>query len=94
MKTIRSHLPPLIGLFILLALTCASSYLRLGAGNLALTLGISMAKTALVVFFFMELRKPEILFRLAAFVGILWLVIYFMLILTDYSTRFPGILLG
>lgn len=94
MKAIRSHLLPLAGLLVLLALTLAGSYLRLGAGNLALTLGISIAKMLLIACFFMELRKPGILFRLAAFAALIWLAIYFMLILTDYGTRFPGNLLG
>lgn len=94
MKIIRPHLLPLACLLLLLALTFGSSYLRLGAGNLVINLLISTAKMLLVACFFMELRKPGILFRLAAFAGLMWLAIYFLLILTDYGTRFPGILLG
>ena len=94
MKLIRPHLAPLVGLLALLAITCGCSYLRLGAGNTIINMGVSVAKMLLVVCFFMELRKPGILFRLAAFAGLVWLLIYFMLILSDYSTRFPGNLLG
>ncbi len=94
MKVLRAHLGPLLGLFVLLALTLGSSYLRLGAGNLALTLGISLAKTVLVAAFFMEVRKAGILVRVAAFAGLLWLILYLMLILTDYATRHPENLLG
>lgn len=94
MKTIRPHLLPLAGLLLLLALTCTSSYFRLGNGNLAITMAISTAKTVLIACFFMELRKPGTLFRLAAFAGLMWLAIYLMLVLTDYGTRFPGNLLG
>ena len=94
MKAVRGHIGPLVGLFILLALTCGTSYLRLGAGNLALTLGISMAKTVLVAAFFMEVRKASVLVRLAAFAGLTWLIVYLMLILTDYATRHPQNLLG
>jgi caa(3)-type oxidase subunit IV len=93
MKAIRSHLMPLAGLIVLLGLTLASSYLRLGVGNLIVTLTISTLKMLVVACFFMELRKPGILFRLAAVAALLWLTIFLMLILTDYGTRFPGNLL-
>ena len=94
MKFIRPHLLPLAGLLILLALTAASSFFNLGAGNFTVTMLISIAKMLLIASFFMELRKPGTLFRLAACTGLLWLTIYLMLILADYATRFPGKLLG
>jgi cytochrome c oxidase subunit 4 len=94
MRALRGHIWPLVGLFVLLALTCASAYVPMGAGNIIVTLGISVAKAALVVTFFMEVHKARVLIRLAVFVGVLWLVIYLMLILTDYATRHPQNLLG
>jgi hypothetical protein len=42
----------------------------------------------------MELRKSEIPFRLAIGIGFIWLMIYFLPILSDCGTRFPGKLLG
>jgi caa(3)-type oxidase subunit IV len=94
MKLARTHLPPLIGLFLLFFFSLGSSYLPLGVGNLAIILAICLTSALLVLCFFMELRKPEILFRLAIFAGFIWLMIYFMLIFSDYGTRFPGRLLN
>jgi cytochrome c oxidase subunit 4 len=94
MKFIRPHLLPLAGLLLLLALTAASAFVRLGPGNLVVTMAISIAKMLLIACFFMELRKAGVLLRLAAFAGLTWLTIYLMLLLADYATRFPGNLLG
>ncbi len=94
MKGLRVHGLILLGLTVLLALNLGLAYVPLGAGNLVITLGLCLAQMALVFCFFMELRKPEILFRLAACAGLLWLLIYLLLIVTDYGTRFPGKLLG
>jgi caa(3)-type oxidase subunit IV len=92
MKIIRPHLFPLLGLLLLLALTAASSFVPMGPGNLATTLAISIGKTGIIAFYFMELRKAGTLLRLTAFVGLMWLMIYLMLVLSDYATRFPGTL--
>ena len=91
---LRPHLLPLLGLLALLALTATCAWLPLGAGNLPLALALGSAKTLLVAFFFMELKKETTLIRLAACVGLVWLMILLMLALTDYLSRFPGHLLG
>jgi caa(3)-type oxidase subunit IV len=94
MKGAHAHVPILLGLVVLLGMNLGMAYVPLGEGNVIITLGLCLAQMALVFCFFMELRKPEILFRLAACTGLLWLLIYLLLILTDYATRFPGKLLG
>jgi caa(3)-type oxidase subunit IV len=94
MKIIRPHLLPLAALLVLLTLTAASSFIRMGPGNLATTLAISAAKMGVIAVFFMELKRAGNLLRLAAVVGLMWLMILLMLVLADYLTRFPGKLLG
>ena len=90
MKALRPHLVPFLCLLLLLTLTAGAAWLPLGAVNLPLSLAIAALKTALVVFFFMELKKENTLIRLTAFLGIMWLLIFLMLALTDYFTRYPG----
>jgi caa(3)-type oxidase subunit IV len=63
-------------------------------GNFLATMSISFAKTALIVYFFMEWKKAGSVLKVTAFVGLIWLLIFLVLILTDYATRHPGKLLG
>jgi caa(3)-type oxidase subunit IV len=88
------HLPPFFALLILLAMTTASSYVRMGAGNLVATMAISVAKMFVIAYFFMEWKKSGSVLKVTAFVGLMWLLIFLILILSDYATRFPGKLLG
>ena len=88
-----SHFLPFLALLMFLALTVGGAYLPLGPMNLPLALTIGIAKTLVVALFFMELRKADTLLRLVACVGLVWLMIFLMLALTDYFTRFPGSLM-
>ena len=76
-----------LGLMILLALTCASSYIEMGAWNTVANTGISCAKALLIAIFFMHLRNAGALLRIAAIVGLVWLSLLFGLSWTDYATR-------
>ena len=76
-----------LALMIFLALTCASSYLEMGAWNTVVNTGISCAKALLIAMFFMHLRNAGALLRIAAIVGLVWLSILFGLSWTDFATR-------
>jgi cytochrome c oxidase subunit 4 len=76
-----------LGLMILLALTCASSYFPMGSWNSVVNLGISCAKALLIAVFFMHLRHASALLRIAALTGLLWLGILFGLSWSDLGTR-------
>jgi cytochrome c oxidase subunit IV len=74
---------------VLLAATITTAQFQLGAWNPILNMSISLAKTSLIVWFFMHLRRAATLIRLAAFAGFFWLLIMFGLSLGDYLTREP-----
>lgn len=71
----------------LLATTCTLAYVPLGKGNLPLSLVIAAIKAALVGAIFMHLSEHNVLNRLAAFVGPIWVFIMFVLLGADYFTR-------
>jgi cytochrome c oxidase subunit 4 len=76
-----------IALMILLALTCASSYVPMGDWNTVANTVISCAKALLIALFFMHLRQASALLRIAAVVGLLWLALLFGISWTDFATR-------
>ncbi|WP_207095083.1 cytochrome C oxidase subunit IV family protein [Novosphingobium sp. PY1] len=71
----------------LLALTIGASFLPLGPVLPFISYGIAAAKTALVFWFFMEMRREDNLARLAALTGFVWLALLFVLISADVVTR-------
>ena len=83
----RATLPVWAGLMALLVATLVGAYLPLGRFNLVLSLGIAVAKAALVVVFFMQLKRPNPLLRLAAFTGLVFLAFMFTLTYADVLTR-------
>ncbi|ALJ37049.1 hypothetical protein D9623_15745 [Azospirillum brasilense] len=74
-------------LMALLAATVGVSFLHLGSWNTVLNLGIAVAKTALILWFYMHFRRTRPLVRLAGAAAPLWLAILFGLALSDYFTR-------
>ncbi|WP_431854924.1 cytochrome C oxidase subunit IV family protein [Azospirillum sp.] len=74
-------------LMALLAATLGVSFLHWGTWNGVLNLGIAVAKTALILWFYMHLRRTRPLVRLAGATAPLWLAILFGLALSDYVTR-------
>lgn len=76
-----------IALCILLATTCALSYVPLGDGNLIVALAIAAIKASLVGAVFMRLFEPNPINRLAAAAGPIWIFIMFVLMGADYFTR-------
>ena len=74
-------------LLILLGLTAGSSLLPLGAWNSLINLAVSIAKTVLIVAFFMELRHDEPLPRIVLGVALGMLAILVALSSSDLLTR-------
>ena len=83
----RRTLPVWAGLLALLGATLAGAYLPLGRLNLVLALGIAAAKAALVLLFFMQLRRPDPLLRLAASAALVFMAFLFTLTFADVLTR-------
>jgi cytochrome c oxidase subunit 4 len=83
----RNYILTGIGLLGLLALTIAASYLNLGVLNPIITASISVASTALILLFYMHVRriKPLLWFFVGA--GFFWLGIMFVLAFSDFLTR-------
>lgn len=77
----------LAALLALLALSAGSALLRLGAFNSVLNLGISVAKTLLVMAVFMHETEARKLTRLASALGFVWLAMLIALTLLDFLTR-------
>lgn len=91
-----THVLPLrvyIGVFLALlagtALTTWVATVDLGHLNDLAALAIAGTKAALVVLYFMHVRYSSKLIWVFALAGFVWLVLFFVLILADYETRFP-----
>ena len=77
----------LIALTVLLCTTITLSYVPLGEGNFIVSLIIAASKVAIIVIVFMELPKGIAVQKLAACVGLFWLLFFFVLGFSDYLTR-------
>jgi cytochrome c oxidase subunit 4 len=86
----RSLLLAWVALLVLLGLSAGSAWLQLGWWNTVLNLGIAAAKAALVLLFFMRLRRSPRLARVAALAGVATLAVLFALSGADYATRKPA----
>jgi cytochrome c oxidase subunit IV len=76
-----------LALLVLLALTIVAAHINLGPLNTIVALSISIAKAALIILFFMQLRYSNRLTWIFAFGGFCWLAIMLVLALSDYLTR-------
>ena len=74
-------------LMLLLAITVTATFLPLGNVRIAVSYGVAVAKAALVLWFFMELRDDDGLARLAGIAAFAWISILFVLVIADYLTR-------
>ncbi|WP_395396302.1 cytochrome C oxidase subunit IV family protein (plasmid) [Novosphingobium sp. BL-8A] len=86
-----AELPRLIlvwlALLTMLALTIGGSLLSLGPVLPFVSYGLAAAKTVLVFWFFMEMRREPGLARLAAMAGFVWLVLLLVFVAADVATR-------
>jgi cytochrome c oxidase subunit 4 len=74
-------------LIILFAITLASAYLPLGAGNITVNLVIAALMVGVLVIFLMDLQNATILIRIIAVSGVFWSVLMFALTFNDYLSR-------
>jgi len=84
---VSRYLWVLAALLALLALTAGTALLKLGAFNTPLNLGISVAKTALVMSIFMHSTEGRRLTFMVSLLGFIWLAILIGFALTDFTTR-------
>jgi cytochrome c oxidase subunit IV len=74
-------------LFVLLVLTIAMAYVDLGPFNIIVAMTIAIVKAVLVVLFFMHVRYSSKVTWVFASAGFFWLLILFILTMSDYATR-------
>ena len=86
-KSLRVYLLTWIALLILVATTAASSFVKLGDFNLLVSLCISLLKTALVMVFFMELRRERGTTIVFALAGFFWAILLIAPTVSDVLTR-------
>jgi cytochrome c oxidase subunit 4 len=86
-RTLRLYLAVWVALMVLVALTVASSYVKLGSFNLLASLAISAAKTALVMTLYMELRREHGTTLVFAITGFVWLALMIAPMVADIATR-------
>ena len=83
----RNYILTGVALLGLLALTIAASYLNLGVLNPIITAAISLASTALILLFYMHVRRSKPLLWFFVGAGFFWLGVMFVLPFSDFLTR-------
>jgi cytochrome c oxidase subunit 4 len=78
-----------VGLMLLTITTFLFSRVDLGAGSVAIAMGIAVTKASLVVLIFMQLWDHRGSPRLALVVALAWLALLMAFVLADVHTRFP-----
>ena len=84
---IRVYLGVFVALMLLMAATVGAAFFDLGIFNNVIALAIAMAKTSLIMLYFMHLRYSSRLTQVFALVGFLFLVILVAGTVNDYLTR-------
>lgn len=80
----KTYLAVWLSLMVLLALTLLAAKMHLGA---FVALGVAVAKSGLVVIFFMHLRRETRRTQLVASAVLFWLLLLFGITLLDYYSR-------
>lgn len=84
---VRTYVTVWAILIALTALTTISAYADLAPFNTPIAISIALGKMMLVALFFMHVRYSGRMVQVAAAAGMCWLVILFVLTLSDYVTR-------
>ena len=74
-------------LLLLLAATVIAAHLPLGAAKPWISYAIAFAKAALILWFFMEMRREGAIGRMAMLAAGIWLIMMMTLSASDYLTR-------
>ena len=77
----------LIALLILTVVTVAVAQVDLGWLNIYVAMFVAMIKAAFVIFFFMGVRWDESFNKIALFGCFLFVLIFFVIVIADVSTR-------
>lgn len=86
---VSRYLWVLAALLCLLALSAGSALIKLGVLNTIVNMGVSVAKTLLVMAIFMHETKARKLTRMASALGFIWLAMLIGFALTDFLSRVP-----
>ena len=86
----RTDLYAWIALLVLLAITCASSYIPMRGLNIAVNLGVAVLKALIVVLVFMHVARGRAVIRMAAAAGFVWLAILAGLSTLDFAQRYAS----
>lgn len=87
MSSVSFYISIGIALIALLALTIGAAYVDLGPYNIVVAMAIAIAKAVLVILFFMHVRRSPPLTWAVVIAGFFWLLIMFVLTLSDFLTR-------
>lgn len=85
--TLKSYFGIYVLLLLGLAVTVAVAFVPLGEANVFVALLIAIAKSTLVVLYFMHVATSPRLNRIVIGAGLVWLAILMTVILADYLTR-------
>jgi cytochrome c oxidase subunit 4 len=85
--SVTSYVVVFLALLALTATTTAVAFVDLGPWNTVAALGIAVVKATLVVLIFMHVRWSPPLTRIVIAGGIVWLLILFALVLSDFMSR-------
>jgi cytochrome c oxidase subunit 4 len=90
---IKVYLGVFVALMLLMTATVAVAFLDLGLLNNVLALTIALAKTSLIMLYFMHLRYNSRLIKIFSVIGFLFVFILVAFTLADYLTRgtFPNV---
>jgi cytochrome c oxidase subunit 4 len=83
----RRSLPVWAALMLLLGATLGLAYVPLGRLAIVAALGIAAVKAGVVLVFFMQLKRPDPLLRLAAGTALVFVAFLLTLTFTDVLTR-------
>ena len=84
---LRTYVRTFAALLTLLILTVGANFLNLGSYGVVVALVIAIAKAALILLFFMEVRYSHPIVWLFAMAAFIWLALLLTFSMVDYSTR-------
>jgi cytochrome c oxidase subunit IV len=86
--SLRTYILTFVALMVLMVMTVGAHFINLGpALNAGIAVTIAIAKTALIVMYFMHLSVSSRLVQLFAAAAFLWLLILFGITMGDYLAR-------
>jgi len=85
--TLKIYFAVFGALMVFTALTVWAAFEHLGIWNTPVALAIAVTKATLVVLFFMHVRYSPRLTAIVISASVLWLVILFVITLSDYLSR-------